>query len=161
MIRPLFQNILVLVRGGEGCVEAAQYATVMSKLYRSKVHALYVVDTASIKKLSLNKIFVAEESREYEKNMEDTGGRYLEHIREIGANKGVDIKVELRKGSVSDEIASYTEEYKIDAVLVGVENSNGTSNEIFERSFYSILSHLKCSVIIVKDKLIKNIYKMA
>ena len=155
MIRPLFQNILVLVRGGEGCVEAAQYATVMSKLYRSKVHALYVVDTASIKKLSLNKIFVAEE------NMEDTGGRYLEHIREIGANKGVEIKIELRKGSVSDEITSYTEEHKIDAVLVGVDDSNGNSNEIFERSFYSILSHLKCSVIIVKDKLIKNIYKMA
>ena len=161
MIRPLFQNILVLVRGGEGCVEAAQYATVMSKLYRSKVHALYVVDTASIKKLILNKIFVTEESREYEKNMEDTGARYLEHIKEIGTNKGVDIKIELRKGSVSDEIASYIEEHKIDAVLVGVEDSTGTSNEIFERSFYSILSHLKCSAIIVKDKLIKNIYKMA
>ena len=161
MIRPLFQNILVLVRGGEGCVEAAQYATVMSKLYRSKVHALYVVDTASIKKLILNKIFVTEESREYEKNMEDTGARYLEHIKEIGTNKGIDIKIELRKGSVSDEIASYIEEHKIDAVLVGVENSTGTSNEIFERPFYSIISHLKCSVIIVRDKLIKNIYKMA
>ena len=161
MIRPLFQNILVLVRGGEGCVEAAQYATVMSKLYRSKVHALYVVDTASIKKLILNKIFVTAESKEYEKNMEDTGARYLEHIKEIGTNKGIDIKIELRKGSVSDEIASYIEEHKIDAVLVGVEDSTGTSNEIFERSFYSILSHLKCSAIIVKDKLIKNIYKMA
>ena len=161
MIRPLFQNILVLVRGGEGCVEAAQYATVMAKLYRSKVHALYVVDTASIKKLILNKIFVTEESSEYERNMEDTGGRYLEHIREIGANKDVDIKIELRKGSVCDEITSYVEENKIDAVLVGVENSSDTSNEIFERSFYSILSRLKCSVIIVKDKLIKNIYKMA
>ncbi|MGP1437899.1 MAG: universal stress protein [Treponema sp.] len=159
MIRPLFQNILVLVRGGEGCVEAAQYATVMSKLYRSKVHALYVVDTASIKKLSLNKIFVAEESQEYERNMEETGGRYLEHIREIGASKGVEIKVELCKGSVSEEIGNYVEQHKIDAVLVGVED--GTRNEIFERSFYSIISHLKCSVIIVKDKLIKNIYKMA
>ena len=159
MIRPLFQNVLVLVRGGEACVEAAQYATVMSKLYRSRVHAIYVVDTATIKTLALNKIFIAEESTEYERGMEETGGRYLEHIREIGAIKNVNITTVLKKGSVLEEVCNYIEENKIDALLVGT--SEKTQSEMLERSFYSMLSHIQCSVIMVKDPLIKTVYKMA
>lgn len=159
MIRPLFQNILILVKGGEGSVEASQYATVMARLYRSKVHALYVVDTATIKTLALNKIFIQEESAEYEKNMEDTGVRYLEHVREIGDAKGVHITTVLKKGSISDEVCSYIEENKIDALLVGMSSSK--QDDMMERSFYSMLSHVKCSIIMVKDPLIKSIYKMA
>lgn len=159
MIRPLFQNILVLVRGGEASIEAAQYATVMSKLYRSRVHAIYVVDTATIKTLALNKIFIAEESTEYEQSMEETGGRYLEHVREIGAAKSVNIITVLKKGSVLQEVCNYIEENKIDALLVGM-NENA-QNEVLERSFYSMLSHVNCSVLMVKDPLIKTVYKMA
>jgi len=159
MIRPLFQNILILVKGGEASIEAAQYATVMSKLYRSKVHALYVVDTATIKTLALNRIFIAEESAEYERNMEESGVRYLEHVKEIGAVKNVKISISLRKGSVLDEVCSYVEENKIDALLVGMSESK--QNDTFERSFYSMLSHVKCSVLMVKDPLIKTTYKMA
>lgn len=159
MIRPLFQNILVLVKGGEGSVEASQYATIMAKLYRCKIHALYVVDTATIKTLALNKIFIVEESMEYEKNMEDTGARYLEHVREIGEAKGVHITTALKKGNISDEICNYVEENKIDALLVGMNASK--QDEMTERSFYSMLSHVRCSIIMVKDPLIKSIYKMA
>ena len=159
MIRPLFQNVLILVKGGETSIEAAQYATIMSKLYRSKVHALYVVDTATIKTLALNKIFIAEESAEYERNMEETGARYLEHVREIGAAKNVNISIALKKGSVLDEVCNYIEENKIDTLLVGM--SEGKQNDTFERSFYSMLSHVKCSVLMVKDPLIKTVYKMA
>ncbi len=159
MIKPLFQNILVLVRGGEGGVDAAQYAVVMSKLYRSRVHALYVVDTATIKMLTLNKIFIAEESSEYERSMEETGCRYLEHIKEIGNTKNVNIITILKKGRVSDEVCNYIEENKIDALLIGMTSS--TKNELFERSFYSMLAHVKCSVLFVKDPMIKSIYKMA
>ena len=150
---------MVLVRGGEASIEAAQYATVMSKLYRSRVHAIYVVDTATIKTLALNKIFIAEESTEYEQSMEETGGRYLEHVREIGAAKSVNIITVLKKGSVLQEVCNYIEENKIDALLVGM-NENA-QNEVLERSFYSMLSHVNCSVLMVKDPLIKTVYKMA
>ena len=159
MIRPLFQNILILVKGGEASIEAAQYATVMSKLYRSRVHALYVVDTATIKTLALNKIFIAEESAEYERNMEETGVRYLDHVREIGTAKSVNISTVLKKGSVLEEVCNYIEENKIDALLVGM--GEGRQNDTFERSFYSMLSHVKCSILMVKDPSIKTVYKMA
>jgi len=159
MIRPLFQNILVLVRSGEGDVEAAEYATVMSKLYRAKVHAMYVVDTATIKSLALNKIFIPEESMEYEQNMEDTGIRCLEHVREIGAKKSVSVATVLKKGSVADELGKYIEEHKIDALLVGMGQT--PQSEMLERSFYAMLSHIKTSIIMVRSSIIKSIYNMA
>ena len=57
MIKPLFQNILVLITGSEASVNAAKYAVLMAKLYRCRVHAVYVVDTATIKTLTLNRTY--------------------------------------------------------------------------------------------------------
>lgn len=71
----------------------------------------------------------------------------------------MNIAISLKKGSVLDEVCNYIEENKIDALLVGMSESS--QNDTFERSFYSMLSHVKCSVLMVKDPLIQTIYKMA
>ena len=96
---------------------------------------------------------------EYEKNMEDTGSHYLEHVREIGEAKGVNITTVLKKGSVADELGKYIEEHKIDALLVGMGQT--PQSEMLERSFYAMLSHIKTSIIMVKSPIIKSIYNMA
>ena len=62
MIKPLFQNVLVLVNGSESSIHAVQYGILMSKLYHCNLKAVYVVDTATLKQLTLSKFFVADES---------------------------------------------------------------------------------------------------
>ena len=64
MIRPLYRNVLVLINGSESSIYAAKYGILMSKLYRCNLKAIYVVDTATLKQLTLNKFFVSEESKE-------------------------------------------------------------------------------------------------
>ena len=66
MIRPLYRNVLVLINGSESSIQAAKYGILMSKLYRCKLKAIYVVDTATLKQLTLNKFFVSDESKEYD-----------------------------------------------------------------------------------------------
>jgi len=83
MIKPLFQNILVMVNGTDASINAVRYAVLMAKLYRCRVYATYVVDTATIKQLTLNRIFIEEESREYEQSLEDNGKRYLSFVEEM------------------------------------------------------------------------------
>ena len=162
MIKPLFQNILVMVNGTEASINAVRYAVLMAKLYRCKVFACYVVDTATIKQIMLSRVFIEEESAEYEHSLEENGKRYLAWVDEIGKSKGVKIECELRRGAVWSEIVSLAEARRVDAILLGASDSSGSDQkEIQSSTFRSILLNARCSVIAVKEAMIEQLYKLA
>ena len=84
-----YRNIVILINGSEASIHAAQYGILLSKLYRCNLKAVYVVDTASLKQLTLSKFFVADESAMYEENLQNDGKRYLDYVAELGKAKGV------------------------------------------------------------------------
>jgi len=96
MIKPLFSNIVVAISGSDASILAAKYAIVMAKIYRCRISAVYVVDTATIKQLTLHRIFIQEESQEYEKSLQDNGDRYLTFVEELASSKGIKIEREIR-----------------------------------------------------------------
>ncbi len=162
MIKPLLQNILVMVNGTDASINAVKYAILMAKLYRCRVYAVYVVDTATIKQLTLNRIFIEEESLEYEQSLEENGKRYLAFIEELGKAKGVKIEIELRRGSIWSEIVASAEEKRIDVILMGGHDENtADQKEIMSSSFKSILFNARCSVLVVKERMIDQLYKLA
>lgn len=162
MIKPLFQNIMVMVNGTEASINAVKYAVLMAKLYRCRIYAVYVVDTATIKQLTLNRIFIEEESLDYERSLEDNGKRYLAYVDEIGKAKGVKIETELRRGAIWSEVIASAEEKNIDVILLGgYEKGLSDQKEIMSSSFKSVLINARCSVLIVKEKMIEQLYKMA
>lgn len=162
MIKPLFQNILVMVNGTDASINAVCYAVLMAKLYRCRVYATYVVDTATIKQLTLNRIFIEEESREYEQSLEDNGKRYLSFVEEMAQAKGVKVETELRRGAIWSEVVASAEEKKIDVILLGGHDSeSGDEKEIISASYRSIMLNARCSVLIVKERLIEQLFKLA
>ncbi len=80
-MKPIISNIVTAVTGSDASIMAAKYAIVMAKLYRCRLSAVYVVDTATIKQLTLSRIFIQEESVEYEKSLEANGERYLAFVK--------------------------------------------------------------------------------
>jgi len=110
---------------------AAKYAIVLAKLYRCRLSAAYVVDTATIKQLTLSKIFIQEESQEYERSLQTNGERYLAFVEELARAKGVKIERELRRGAVYTEILAVAEEKKADLIILGGWEKNRSV-----RSFY-------------------------
>jgi len=162
MIKPLFQNILVMVNGTDASINAVKYAVLMAKLYHCHVHAVYVVDTATIRQLTLNRIFIEEESREYEQSLEENGKRYLSYVEELGKAKGVKIQIELRRGAIWAEVRAAAEEKRIDAILMeSVEKDSDEQKEITSSTFRSVILNSRCSVILVKEKMIEQLYKLA
>ena len=81
MIKPLIQKIVVAVNGSEQSIHAAMYGILLSKQYKCDLKAIYVVDTSTLKQLTMSRIFLEEESRNYEKRLEDDGKRYLSYLR--------------------------------------------------------------------------------
>jgi nucleotide-binding universal stress UspA family protein len=160
MIKPLFNNILVVLNGSEASIQAAQYGILMSRLYRCDMKAIYVVDTATLKELTISKFFVNEESLDYENSLTEDGKRYLQHVENLAKAKGIKIETELRKGSVWSEVVAYAEDSKVDLILLG-EHQHNESKDSITSTYKEIISHANCSVLIVRKKDIEKLYKMA
>lgn len=164
MIKPLFQRVLVAVNGSESSLHAAMYGIMMAKVYHCHLKAIYVVDTATIRQLTASKFLAQEESCETEADLTSDGDRNLTYITNLAKAKGVKIDAELRKGAVWSEIVTAADEYKADAILVGGRTHKETATIIHDETSLenrSIIGSANCSVIVVKEPFIEQLYKLA
>jgi nucleotide-binding universal stress UspA family protein len=160
-MKPLFQTIVVAVSGSEASINASKYAIVLAKQYRCRLVAVNVVDTATLKELLLSRIFVEDESFEYERSLEENGQRYLNYIEELAVRKGVEIEKVLRRGAVFSEIISAAEERDADLILLGAFEEKGGTRDVLSRQRREILRNARCSVLVVKEPDIEFLYRKA
>ena len=159
--RKVFSNIVVAVTGSDASIMAVKYAIVMAKQYHCKLTAVHVVDTATIKYLTLTKIFVQEEGIEYEKNLEKNGERYLKFVEELAHAKGVKVERVLRKGAIYTEIINVANEHKADLIVLGGWEKDVKSGNILGQSHKEIMANSNCSILVVKEPDTDKIYKSA
>jgi nucleotide-binding universal stress UspA family protein len=161
MIKSLFSNIVVAVSGSDASILASKYAVVLAKLYHCRLSAVYVIDTATIRQLTLSKIFIQEESLEYEKSLEANGERYLSFVEELARAKGVKIEREMRRGAVYTELLSAADERKADLIILGGWEKDKSGRDIITHAHREIMVSAKCSVLLVKEPAIDQLYKQA
>jgi len=160
-MKPLISHIVTAVTGTDASILAAKYAIVMAKQYHCKLTAVYVVDTATIRQLTLSKIFIQEEAADYEKSLENNGDRYLAFVDELAHAKGVKAEKIIRKGAIFTEVIHVADEKKADIIVLGGWEKDKNPRDIIGHSHREIMSNAKCSVILVKEPKIEQIYKNA
>ncbi|MDR0670640.1 MAG: universal stress protein [Treponema sp.] len=161
MTKPIISHIVAAITGSDASILAAKYAIVMAKAYRCKMTAVYVVDTATIRQLTLSKIFIQEESQDYERSLELNGERYLSFVEELARAKGVKIEREIRRGAVYTEILTVAEDKNADLIVLGGWEKDRSARDIISHSHREIMVSAKCSVLLVKEPGIDQIYKQA
>jgi nucleotide-binding universal stress UspA family protein len=109
----------------------------------------------------MSKIFIQEESQEYEKSLETNGERYLSFVEELALAKGIKIEKELRRGAVYTEVLAVAEEKKADLIILGGWEKDRNPRDIFSHSHREIMINAKCSVLLAKEPEIDLIYKQA
>jgi nucleotide-binding universal stress UspA family protein len=160
-MKPLFSNIVVAITGSDASILAAKYAIVMAKFYKCRLSAVYVVDTATIRQLTLSKIFIQEESQDYERSLEANGERYLSFVEELARAKGVKVEREIRRGAVYTEILTAADERKADLIVLGGWEKDRSARDIISHSHREIMVNAKCTVLLAKEPAIDQIYKQA
>ncbi|HUX14656.1 MAG TPA: universal stress protein [Spirochaetia bacterium] len=155
----LISNVVVAISGSDASINAAKYAILLSKAYECKVTAVYVVDTATLRQLLLTKIFIEEESREYEESLQANGRRYLQFVSSLAQDKGVIIQTELRNGAIYTEVLKAAEEHKAEIILLGGWESRRDQRDSISIAHREILHHARCSVLIVKERDIEALFK--
>ncbi len=158
-MRELFPTVVVALSGSEASINAAKYAIALSKGYRSRVLVVYVVDTATLNELLLSRIFIEEESADYEKSLEQNGQRYLDYVAELAAKKGVHVEKILRRGSIATEIVEVAEDNHAGLILIGGFEDKRLIRDAISRQRREIMKHARCSVLVVKEPEIDTIYK--
>jgi nucleotide-binding universal stress UspA family protein len=157
-MKSLIQTVVVAVSGSEASVNAAKYGIIMARLLKLRLVGVYVVDTATLRELLLSKIFVEEESAEYEKSLEDNGRRYLNYVQDLAAKKGVEMEKVMRRGAISTEIVEAAEEMGADIILLGGFEESKSIHDVLSRQRREIVRNAKCSVLVVKEPAIDIIY---
>ncbi|MCL2763388.1 MAG: universal stress protein [Treponema sp.] len=158
-MKPFFSNIITVITGSDASIMAAKYAIVMAKTYHCRLSVVYVVDTATIKQLTLSKIFVQDEGIEYEKSLTANGERYLSFVEELARAKGVKIEREIRRGAVYTEILTAADERKADLIVLGGWEKDRSARDIIGHAHHEIMIGAKCSVLLVKEPGIEQMYK--
>jgi nucleotide-binding universal stress UspA family protein len=153
--------VLVVVSGAEASISAARYAIALSKAYGSEVTAAYVVDTASIMQLTASRIFVDDESAEYERSLEGTGRRYLAFVAELAKAKGVAVSTLLLRGSIAGEIVKAAEDTAADCIIMGGGEREAGFRDILIEANREIARTSSCPILVIKGGAGENAYKRA
>ena len=167
MIKPLIQKIVVAVNGSEQSIHAAMYGILLSKQYKCDLKAIYVVDTSTLKQLTMSRIFLEEESRNYEKRLEDDGKRYLSYLEKLAKEKDVKIMTELKKGAIWSELIKSAEDFGANLILLGgKEHSGDTAKNSLRHDKISatnseIIGSASCNVLVVREPNIEKLFKIA
>jgi nucleotide-binding universal stress UspA family protein len=157
MIEP-FKNILVYVDGTESSISAAMAAIVLAKRLGASLTAIYVVNTKALQELVNARIFLEFEKVEYSRDIEEDASRYLNHVKELGIQKGVEIKTIKSSGSVHAEVTKYLLENRVDLLVLGGISQIHSRRDEFLSETDRVMRTAQCPVLVVRDN--DNIWDM-
>lgn len=148
----LLGHLLIVVDGSQPSIAAANFAVELAAQLGSRLSAVYAVDTATMDYLLQMHIFVKQEREEYEKDLERTGGRYLEYVKTIGNNHGIEVNTLLHRGRFHQVILREARALQVDAIVVGGWRRSVTRKDATSVERQLILDQADCPVIVVKDE---------
>lgn len=158
-MKPLLKKIQVAISGSESSINGAKYAIMLAKTYKLELSVVYIVDTSTLKELLISKIFIEEESVDFEKNLEANGRRYLDYIEELAKSKGVKVKKILKHGGVATMLLEAAEDENVDMLVMGAWEVNRSKRSLITRAHMDLLMDAKVPVLVVKEEDIEMMFK--
>ena len=153
MKKGLFERILLAVDGSDEAILASKLAIMLAKRMEASLTALYIVDTATIKELLLSRIFIDEESKEYETSLEENGKKYLHFVDELAVSKKLKIETVLERGSIYGKILEVGMEKRADLIVVGGRKrgaKQGESRDLLTSEYARVLKEAQIPVLFAK-----------
>ncbi len=111
----MYQNILVPTDGSEELNNIIKDALDIGKKFNSTIHIIYVA----------RPVYGEFKANELIKGLKKEGEKILEDIKKITKSQKIDVKTEIREGTIHKEILNYTEKNNIDLIIMGTHRYQG------------------------------------
>jgi nucleotide-binding universal stress UspA family protein len=146
------KKMIVYIDGSEESVTAAQYGIVLAKTMQAELTALYVINTRALDDLVKSRIFLKSEEEEYSQDIEKDAERYLNHVKNLGLQKGITVNAVQKRGTPFLEIKAQIAADNTDLLVIGeISKIRSRRDESFNEAERA-MRNVRCSVLIVKDE---------
>ncbi len=143
------KNILLPTDFSNLSLTAAQYAVDLAKQYGAKVHLLNVIEkTPPI--LTIRSLDLSEEK--IIKSIEDDALQSLEKAASKIKKDGVEIARVLKKGLDYQEIVNYSQNNKIDVIVIATHGRTGLLHTLLGSVAEKVIRYAKCPVLVITPK---------
>jgi nucleotide-binding universal stress UspA family protein len=114
----MYDNILLPTDGSDGMTEIIDHACALAEVHDATVHALYVVNTASLSDLPMESSWEGVSTA-----LQNEGEHALSRVEERAGD--VDLVREMIDGSPAKEIVSYASDNDCDVIVMGTHGRSG------------------------------------
>ena len=142
MRKSLYMNILVPLDGSKYSDKALLHACEMAKNYQARLIILYVVE----KSIPINLL----DRKDYLGILRKFGNKVLVKGKETAILKGVDSKIVMKEGNVTNEIVKLAKKEKCNLIIVGSKGLGATARFFLGSTSNKLANNSPCSILIVK-----------
>jgi nucleotide-binding universal stress UspA family protein len=142
MRKSLYMKILVPLDGSEYSEKALLHACDIGKNYHANLLLLYVIE----KSLPINLL----DRKEYLEILRKFGNKVLIKGKEITTNSGIDSKIILKEGNITNEIIKLAKNEKCNLIIVGNKGLGATTRFFLGSVSNKLANNSPCSILIVK-----------
>lgn len=142
MRKSLYMNILVPLDGSKYSEKALLHACDIAKNYQSHVILLYVVEKSNP--------FNLLDRKEYLKILREFGNKVLIKGKEATTQHGVDSKIILKEGNITNEIIKLAKKEQCNLIIVGNKGLGATARFLLGSVSNKLANNSPCSILIVK-----------
>lgn len=142
MQKSLYMTILVPVDGSKYSEKALIHACELAKIFKSKIHIIYVVDKSPT--------FNLLDRGEFLKIMRNFGSKVLKKSVQLAIENGVDPKAVMKEGNIVNEIVKYAKDKKCNLIIVGNKGLGAAARFLLGSVSSKLANNSPCSLLIVK-----------
>lgn len=135
-------NILVPLDGSKYSEKALLHACDMAKNYQSRLILIYVIE----KSIPINLL----DRKEYLEILRKFGNNVLIKAKKITTNQGVDSKIIMKEGNITNEIIKIAKKEKCNLIIVGNKGLGATARFFLGSVSNKLANNSPCSILIIK-----------
>ncbi|MDI9633942.1 MAG: universal stress protein [Methanolinea sp.] len=141
----MFSNILVAVDGSNMGRRAFEIALEEARVWKAKVHVVYVVETGLFSSLPMDSTWEIMFSM-----LEKEGKETLERAREAAQKAGVHAETHIRQGHAGSEILKTASEVGADLIVVGSHGKSEVDRLLLGSVSNFVVGNSRVAVLVVR-----------
>ncbi len=144
-----FSTIMLLAEGTDEGMQAARCAIQLAADEDAVLHIVSVVDTGTLKQLLTYRIFVEEEMRQYEQDLEVSCRKQLDYVAHLASRAAVHYRSALLTGACHTTVLQEQKQSGSDLLVMGAFRPTTVKTDLMAREKQLIIDEIPCPVLLV------------